>query len=228
MPSKGKIRSSLLPPILIPLYSKSFQENKNNPLWIKRAAGRLDGKECSNAPLFVTLVKQLHSLEPSADSAYYLGILNDKKGNFNEALKYYQESVTLETDNYKKANILYRIAVKLKSSGRKTSSRNYAERALSFQPSLGKAYLLIASLYASSANSCGGTQFNKRAVYWLAAQTAQKAGRVDASIRKIANRTVASYNGRAPSKTDIFTDGSQGKRVTFSCWIRRSVKVPYL
>jgi len=214
--------------ILIPLYSKSFQENKNNPLWIKRAAGRLDGKECSNDPLFVTLVEQLHNLEPSADSAYYLGILNDKKGNFNEALKYYQESVTLETDNYKKANILYRIAVKLKNSGRKTSSRNYAERALSFQPSFGKAYLLIANLYASSANNCGETQFNKRAVYWLAAQTAQKAGRVDASIKKIANRTAASFNGRAPSKTDIFTNGSQGQRVTFSCWIRRSVKVPNL
>ena len=223
-----KIEKEATCDILIPLYSKSFQENKNNPLWIKRAAGRLDAKECSGNPLFVTLVEQLHSLEPSADSAYYLGILNDKKGNFNEALKYYQESVTLETDNYKKAKILYRIAAKLKNSGRKTSSRNYAERALSFQPSLGKAYLLIASLYASSANSCGDTQFNKRAVYWLAAQTAQKAGRVDASIRKIANRTVASYNGRAPSKTDIFTDGSQGKRVTFSCWIRRSVRVPYL
>ena len=39
----------------------------------------MDGKECSNDPLFVTLVEQLHSLEPSADSAYYLGILNDKK-----------------------------------------------------------------------------------------------------------------------------------------------------
>ena len=214
--------------ILIPLYSKSFQENKNNSLWIKRAAGRLDGKECSDDPLFVALVEQLHNLEPSADSAYYLGILNDKKGNFNEALKYYQESVTLETDNYKKANILYRIAVKLKNSGRKTSSRNYAERALSFQPSFGKAYLLIANLYASSANNCGDTQFNKRAVYWLAAQTAQRAGRVDASIKKIANRTAASFNGRAPSKTDIFTDGSQGQKVTFSCWIRRSIKVPNL
>ena len=51
--------------------------------------------------------------EPSADSAYYLGILNDKQGNADEALKYYQESVALETDNYKKANILYKIAVKL-------------------------------------------------------------------------------------------------------------------
>ena len=214
--------------ILIPLYSKSFEANKSNPLWIKRAAGRLDGKECSDDPLFVTLVEQLHNLEPSADSAYYLGILNDKRGNSDEAIKYYQESVTLESDNYKKANILYRIAVKQKNSGRKTSSRNYAERALSFQPSLGKAYLLIANLYASSANACGASQFNKRAVYWLAAQTAQKAGRVDASIKKIANKTAASFNGRAPTKTDIFTEGNQGKTVTFSCWIRRSVKVPNL
>ena len=30
--------------ILIPLYSKNFEENKDNPLWIRRAAGRLDGK----------------------------------------------------------------------------------------------------------------------------------------------------------------------------------------
>ena len=43
-----------------------------------------------------------------------------------------------------------------------------------YQPSLGRAYLLIANIYADSANGCGDTQFNKRAVFWLAAQTAQK------------------------------------------------------
>ena len=214
--------------ILIPLYSKNFEENKNNALWIRRAAGRLDGKDCSDDPLFVTLVEQLHILEPSADSAYYLGILNDKQGNSDQALKYYQESVTLQTDNYKKANILYKIAVKFKNAGRRVSARSYAEQALSFQPSLGQAYLLIANMYADSANGCGDSQFNKRAVFWLAAQTAQKAGRVDASLKKLANRSVAAFNGRAPSKTDIFTEGNQGTTITFSCWIRRSVKVPAL
>ena len=214
--------------ILIPLYSENFEENKNNPLWIRRAAGRLDGKDCSDDPLFVTLVEQLHSLEPSADSAYYLGILNDKQGNSEGALKYYQESVSLQTDNYKKANILYKIAVKFKNAGRRVSARNYAEQALSFQPSLGRAYLLIANMYADSANGCGDTQFNKRAVFWLAAQTAVKAGRVDASLKKISDRTAAAFNGRAPSKTDIFTEGNQGTNITFSCWIRRSVKVPNL
>ena len=214
--------------ILIPLYSKNFEENKNNPLWIRRAAGRLDGKDCSDDPLFVTLVEQLHSLEPSADSAYYLGILNDKQGSSEDALKYYQESVSLQTDNYKKANILYKIAVKFKNTGRRVSARNYAEQALSYQPSLGRAYLLIANMYADSANGCGDTQFNKRAVFWLAAQTAVKAGRVDASLKKLADRTVAAFNGRAPSKTDIFTEGNQGTSITFSCWIGRSIKVPSL
>jgi hypothetical protein len=68
----------------------------------------------------------------------------------------------------------------------------------------------------------------KEQVFWLAAQTAQKAGRVDASLKKLTATTVAAYNGRAPSKTDIFTEGNQGATVSFSCWIRRSVKVPNL
>jgi hypothetical protein len=99
---------------------------------------------------------------------------------------------------------------------------------LNYQPSMGSTYLLIANLYASSANNCGNSQFEKRAVYWLAAEQARKAASVDAGVKRIAERTAVSYEGRAPSKTDIFTDGSQGKRVTFSCWIRRSVRVPYL
>jgi tetratricopeptide (TPR) repeat protein len=213
---------------LIPLYKRNFEENKTDPLWIKRAASRMDSKECSDDPLFVTLVEALHALEPSADSAYYLGLLNDKGGNADEALKYYEESIALETDNYKKAKILFKIANKFKKAGRKSSARNYANKALGFQPSLGRAYLLIANMYADSANQCGESQFDKRAVYWLAADMAKKAGQVNASLKKVAVRTVESYKGRAPSKTDIFTEGNAGTVIKFNCWINRSVTVPNL
>jgi tetratricopeptide (TPR) repeat protein len=213
---------------LIPLYKRNFEENKTDPLWIKRAASRMDSKECSDDPLFVTLVEALHALEPSADSAYYLGLLNDKGGNADEALKYYEESIALETDNYKKAKILFKIANKFKKAGRKSSARNYANKALGFQPSLGRAYLLIANMYADSANQCGESQFDKRAVYWLAADMAKKAGQVNASLKKVALRTVESYKGRAPSKTDIFTEGNAGTVIKFNCWINRNVTVPSL
>lgn len=213
---------------LIPLYQNSFEENKSNPVWLNRAAGRMKSKECADDPLFVTIVEALHALEPSANSAYYLGILNDKRGNSIEALRYYEESISLETDKYKKAKTLYKIALEFKAKGRKSKARSYARKALGYQPSLGKAYLLIANLYASSANDCGNTQFEKRSVYWLAANMARKAASVDASIKKNALRTALSYEGRAPSKTDIFTEGKEGSSVTFSCWIGTSVKVPKL
>jgi len=213
---------------LIPLYKRNFEENKSDPIWLKRAASRMDSKECSDDPLFVTLVEALHTLDPSADSAYYLGLLNDKRGKSSEALKYYEESISLEADQYKKAKILYKIAVKFKNSGRKQSSRRYAQKALKNQPSMGRALLLIASLYASSANDCGDNQFNKRAIYWLAADIATKAGRVDGSIKKLANKTALSYMGRAPSKTDIFSQANQGAKITFNCWVGASVTVPKL
>ena len=213
---------------LVPLYERNFEEFKSDAVWLKRAAYRMDSKECSDDPFFVTLVEALHTLDPSADSAYYLGILKDKVGDSNEALKYYEESISLQADPYKKAKILYKIAIKLKNAGKKISARSYARKALKFQPSLGRAYLMISNLYADSANDCGETQFNKRAVYWLAAQMAYKAGEVDASIKKLAVKTARSYEGRAPSKTEIFTEGNQGETIKFDCWIKSSVKVPEL
>lgn len=213
---------------LIPLYKRNFDAYKSDAIWLKRAASRMDSKECADDPFFVTLVEALHTLDPSADSAYYLGLLNDKSGNAEEALRYYEESIALETDNYRKAKILLKIANKFKAAGRKSSARSYANKALSYQPSLGRAYLLIANMYADSANNCGDTQFNKRAVYWLAADLARKAASVDNSLSKIARRTAESYTGRAPSKTDIFTEGNEGVVIKFDCWINRSVTVPKL
>ena len=213
---------------LIPLYRKNLEENKTNPLWLNRAASRMDSKDCSDDPLFVELVELLHNLNPSANSAYYLGLLNDKKGNNQEALNFYNESIDLETDNIKKARISYKIATKFKNTKQFSKSRSYARSALDFQPSLGRAYLLISNLYASSANNCGTSQFDKRAVYWLAAKEARKAASVDPTIRRTAIKTAESYEGRAPTKTDIFTEGNAGAVISFKCWIGLSVTVPSL
>ena len=213
---------------LIPLYRKNFDKFKSDPVWLNRAASRMDSKDCLDDPLFVELVEALHQLNPSANSAYYLGLLNDKKGDTKLAIQYYTESIDLETDKIKKAKTLYKIAIKFKKSRQYSKSRSYANKALKYQPSLGNAYLLISNLYAASANNCGNTQFEKRAIYWLAAKEARKAASVDASTRKIANKTAISYEGRAPSKTDIFTEGKSGEIISIKCWIGKNVTVPSL
>lgn len=212
---------------LIPLYQKNFEDKKGDATWLRRAAGRMDAKECSGDPLFVKLVEALDVIEPSASSKYFLGTLLEKQGKVSGAIEYFNQSIELETDNYKKARTLYKIATKLKNR-QPSSARKYAQRALGYSPSFGAAYLLIASLYGNAANQCGTTPFEKRAIYWKAAETARRAGKVDASLKSRANKAASSYNQRAPSKQDIFQSGMAGKTVSFKCWVGGSVKVPNL
>jgi len=189
---------------------------------------RLYTKECTDDPLFIKIVQQKNNLEPNASTAYYLGILKDKENKSSEALKYYNQAVDLETDGYEKAKILYRIATSFKKKGSYGPARNYFRKALSANPSMGRCNLAIASMYASSANSCGTDTFSKRAVYWLAAQEAAKAGRVDPNLSSSAAKSVASYNAKAPTKADIFSKGNSGETINIGCWIGGSVKVPTL
>lgn len=213
---------------LVPLYSKDFEANKSNVDWLKRAAGRLSGKDCTEDPLFFKLVEALHKAEPSAKSALYLGQLADAEGKAGKALEYYNQSAELEKNPSDKARVYYKIADEYKKKGQFGQARNYYRKTLSAKPSFGRAYLQIANMVAQSANNCGNTAFEKRAVYWLAADYAAKAGRVDPSISSNANETAAAYRGRAPQRSDIFQSDMQGKTINIGCWIGESVRVPNL
>ena len=211
---------------LVPLYKRTFEANKNNASWLRKAAGNLSKKDCSNDPIFEKLVIQLDKIEPSYSSSYFLAILMEKKGKFDKAVFYYKKAISLTDKAYDKAKIYYRLAKLAKRRGQKGQARSYAQKALQFKPSMGAAYLLIANLYASSANSCGNDEFSKRATYWLAASMADRAAKVDPAIAKSARKRAAAYRAKAPSKTDVFMKGMAGKKVPMKCWIGGSVTVP--
>ena len=213
---------------LIPLYSKDFEEFKNDGVWLQRAMNRMYAKECNDDPLFVKIVEQKNTLEPNADTAFYLGILKDKAGKSSEALSYYNQAVDLESDNFEKSKILYKIATNFKKKGRYSQARTYFMKALKANPSMGRAHLAIAAMYAKSANDCGTDNFSKRAVYWLAAKEAAKAGRIDPTMKKNAAKSIANYEAKAPTKSEIFSSGRAGQVIKVECWIQRSVTVPSL
>lgn len=213
---------------LIPLYERNYEENKNDGLWLQRAMNRLFGKECTDSDLFVKIVEQKNNIEPNANTAYYLGILKDKAGDENGAITFYNQAIDLETDSYEKAKILERIANKFKKSRKYGKAREYYRRALKENPSLGRAHLQIASMYASSANNCGDTTFDKKATFWYAIQEARKASRIDPSLKSRVSKTIANWEGLAPTKTMIFSEGKEGETIQFKCWVGGSVKVPSL
>jgi tetratricopeptide (TPR) repeat protein len=211
---------------LIPLYTKDFDAHKTDAVWLKRAVNRMYYKECTTTPLYEKLVKAYDGAAPSADTKYFVATLLVKNGKSNEAQKYFKQAYDLETDNFKKAKIAAKIGRSLKKRGAYGPARNYFRKALKLNPSNGRPHLSIAAMYAKSANKCGDTNFNKRAVYWLAAQEAQKASRVDPTLKKSAAQSATSYKAKAPTKSEIFTAGNAGQTIKIGCWIGASVTVP--
>lgn len=213
---------------LIPLYSKNFDENKTDAEWLKLAAHRLSEKKCTEGDLFYNITEALHDLEPSAKSAKYLGQLAGHKNEMSKALEYYKQSAELESKKLDKAKIYFMIANIYKKQSQLSQARNFYRKALQNNPALGNAHLQIASMYAQSVNDCGETDFEKRAVYWVAAREAEAAARVDPSVKSTANQSAEAYRGRAPQAKDIFNEDMAGKTIQIKCWINESVKVPNL
>ncbi len=208
---------------LIPLYKKNFDAHKTDAKWLKRAVSRLHQKECTDDALYPKMVKAYVDTDPSPSAyIFYAGIL-DKLGKKAEALKYRNKAVDLESDPYKKADYLYKIARTMYGS----SARAYARRALKYRSSMGKAYLLIARAYAKSANSCGTDEFSKRMVYVAAVNQARRAKSVDPSISSTANKYIKSYSASMPSKKLKFTLGvKSGAKHKIGCWIGETVTIP--
>ncbi len=213
---------------LIPIYKRDFEQNKTNIEWLQRAVNRMDIKECTEDPLYTTLVKAYDELAPSSETKYFVAKLLFAQGKTKEGNDYLDQAYDLEKNPLKKAKRAYDIGKSLQKKGQFASARTYFQKALSLSPSMGRAYLEIAQMYANSANDCGDSVFNKRAVYWLAASEARKAIKVDGSLATYANQLISNYEGRAPQRQDIFAASNEGTTIKIGCWIGSSVTVPKL
>ncbi|HLF51625.1 hypothetical protein [Flavobacterium sp.] len=212
---------------LIPFYQKNFESKKTEALWLENAATNLLSKNCTSDPLFAKIAAELHQIKPTSKSAYNLGVVALKSKNQTKAITYFDQSSELNVDLKEKAKTYYMTASLLITSN-KSAAREYARKALLANPSFGKAHLLIAQLYVNSANECGETSFDKKAVYFLAAEAAKKAGESDSFLKATANQQAEAYLKMAPSKAEIKEAKKSGKSITFKCWINESVMIPKL
>lgn len=212
---------------LIPLNKKNFDSNKSDPVWLRRAVSRMYNKECTDDPFYDTLVEAYVKADPSPQaSVFYAGILM-KKGQTTKATEYFKQAVEQEQNPYKKAGYLLKIAQNRMKKGAKSEARSYCYQALKYAPSNGKAYLLISSMYASSANSCGVDVVSKRMVYVAAVNKARRAKSVDPSISRLANKYIKAYSANIPTKKDLFVAGiASGTKHKIGCWINETVTVP--
>lgn len=219
--------NSLMPPEstscteLLSLYQNYYRKNENNAKWLKPAVSRLLRRGCTETELYQDMVASWEKL-----SVNYLPsiVFKDSLGNkidYN-SLEELNDLIGTLNDNYKKAEYYLRIAFLYRHSN-KPKARVYAHKAIDASPNMGEAYILIANLYASSANSCGADEFSKRMVYLAAADKVRKAIEVDPSISSKGNRMLKAYLENAPYAQLKFYNKKEFK---INCWINETVIIP--
>ena len=168
--------------------------------------------------LFLQAVNNMHRLEPSYQSAYFLFKLYSSKGNADEAVKYMEDAIEYpESDDKVDASYYYELATYCYKNGLSSKAFASAKKAAEMDETLaGKSYMLIGTIWGSQV--CKGNEIESRAPYWVAVDYMIKAKNADASLAEEANNMIAQYAKYYPQKSEAFMyNVLDGQSYTVNC-----------
>lgn len=150
------------------------------------------------------------------------------KGDFKEAIEKYNIAIDEETDNEKKAIMLFAVAsIQFRKLNQYSIARSTAYEAAGLNPGWGRPYMLIGDMYGKTARSCGDS-WNQRLAIIAAMDKYAYAKSIDGAVAGEANERIASYTRSLPDKDEGFMRGfTEGQAVSVGCWIGEKVKVRF-
>ena len=181
--------------------------------------------KCTEEEAYFVASEAAHAMEPTAATAAGCAYMYYKKGDLDKSVQYFDQAIELEQEAEKKADYAYSAAVVLFSKKQLSKAKQYANKAISFNGSYGKAYILIAQMYASSPNWSDEAALNK-CTYFAAIDKLQRAKSVDPSVAEEAQKLINTYAGHTPKDEDLFFLGlKKGNSVTICGWIGETTTI---
>ncbi|MCO6148115.1 lipopolysaccharide assembly protein LapB [Flavobacterium sp. NRK1] len=211
-------------------YGKSYEDHKNDYNWIDAMVNALYDKKCFKSALLQKGAVALHTIKPTKDTAYRLGMIGLKTGNKEDALKYLEQSASMEANSERKSDIYYQIASSHKNTD-KAVAKKYVQKTITLNPKNAQAYLMLAEMYATvpANDECGLNNFERKTLNYLAIDTAKKAEVAEPKYKAAVAAAVKRYEKNLPSKEEAKAMGKRrGDDITFGCWINEKVTLPKL
>lgn len=206
------------------IYKPKMAQNLTNQEFLNSVISFYRRVRCNESEVYFDASVALHKIAPSAESAAGNGAMSYKKGEFTNAIAFYDEATKLTDDKMLKADYQYTIAqIYYKDLNNYPRSREYARNSLEFNPNNGSAYILIGIMYAKSRGIYDDPVLAKT-IYWVAVDKFVRAKQVDPSVAKDANELINTYTPHFPTKEDIFfqPDLKSGSSFTVGGWIQES------
>lgn len=207
------------------IYGPKVEQNKTNLDYLKQVINVMQLLKCTEEEAYFVASEAAHAIEPTAATAVGCGYMYFKKGDIDKSISYFDQSIELEQDPEKKADNCYSAAAILFSKKQLSRAKQYANKALSYNPNYGEAYILIAQMYASSPNWNNEPALNK-CTYFAVIDKLQRAKSVDPSVAEKANELIRTYAAHTPKDEDLFFLGlKKGTSVTIGGWIGETTTI---
>lgn len=207
------------------IYGPKVEENKTDSAYLKKALNILKLMKCNESEVYFKASEYMYRIDPTADAAVGVAYMYYKKGDFDNAVKYFDEALSKETDNAKKAEMAYVTAAALMQAKKLSQARSYCQKAISFNENYGDPYILLAQMYGSNPNWSDEPALNK-CTYFVVIDKLQRAKAVDPSVTDRANELISTYARHTPQAKDLFMLGYKaGDRITIGGWIGETTTI---
>lgn len=207
------------------IYGAKVEENKANLDYLKNVVSVMKMLRCTEQEAYFNASLYAHQISPTAETAVGCAYMSFKKEKVEDAVKFLDQAIELETEDTKKAEYAYTAAQMLSSTKSYSRARQYAQKAIGLNGNYGAPYILIAQMYASSPNWSDESALN-RCTYYLAIDKLQRAKNVDPSVADEAQKLINAYAGHTPKAEDLFfLNLKKGDSVTIGGWIGESTVI---
>ena len=205
------INTNLAPPL---------NNNTNDLKLAKKIFGLLLNQGCTESTYFLKSAEIIQKLEPTEGMAKVIAQRAYSTKEYDKAVKFYQQAVSLSKDPEKKADLLLGLTSVYIAQGNKQEARKIAFQAAETHKSYeAQALTLIANMYMNSFNECAKqqSQIDDRAIYMAAYDLYQKAGNKEG---------MAQARAQFPTVSDVFTaNKNEGDPIKVGCWINVSTTI---
>ncbi len=212
---------------LVRIYQKKFDADPDNVELLQKIAATFAARNCDKTDLYLAVAIKLHKLNPSPESAYFIGkrYLSDQE--YSKATSYLLEATKSEDVKSAQQAYKYLAQIMLKES-KWEQGRAYARKAIELDRTDGEPYMIIGYLYASSSKDCNVNPLHAKAVLWAAVDKFQKAKEVDPSLTAKANEMIRDYSKMFPTSEDaFFYNVFEGDTYQVECWINETTKARF-
>ncbi|MEM6723961.1 MAG: hypothetical protein AAF598_07980 [Bacteroidota bacterium] len=230
--------------VSLQLFDCAYFEVKERPqldsVWndldgMKKMIQRLAQGGCEESSGLVnTLLERYESVSDSIDvvsrtaSGWVYFHLREK--NLDAAQDSFPSAEATETDQEKMYDLSMRLAKATYAIQKnKSKARQYARKAIQYNPNSADAYYLIGEMYASSGPDCGpGTGWDSQRVVWPAIDKWNQAIKADpnSEAAKKARQKINQYTQYMPTVEQIFQKNlKEGQTYKVPCWIQENTKI---